>query len=502
MSDKNFVIVLDAGGSGAKCSILTTEGKIIGDSIKEWNRNKWDPTTGWESFKSVIRDTLGRTNVNPSQILAISSTAFREDFVLIDKKGEEILFSPDDRIFTIGKDLEERFGKEMYRRSGHWPTTPLMPPTRLLWLKKHDLNSFCKVSKMLMVSNWILYRLTGECACEPSNAGSSCLFDVFKKDWNWKTINEIGLPEEIFPKVLQSSEILGEVSPKASSETGLTKGTLVAMGGADAQCGILGSGGVDVGDTVAVGGTTTPILMVTDIPIIDRKIRTWFGNHVVSGRFFIESNAAITGWNYRWFRDNFAELETMASKAIGVDAYEILNREVESVPAGHSKVLAFLGSIIMNQKKCALPKGAIMGLETWASEPTRKAEIARSIIESACYAIRANCLQIEEITKDKIKKFGFCGGESKSQIWCQILTDVLGRPITVPIVNDSTTVGVSLCALVGGDRYSNLLEAVKACVKTKSVDPIQKNVKIYDKGYSKWRKVYDKIQEISSLIDS
>lgn len=502
LSDKNFVIALDAGGGGAKCAVLTTEGRIIGDSIKEWNRKTWDPKTGWDAFKSAIRDVLERTHLNPSQILAVSSTAFREDIVLINSEGEEIPFSTDKRIFDIGKDLQERFGEEIYQRSGHWPVAPLMPPPKLLWLKKYKPNLFNKVSKMLMASNWILYKLTGEYACEPSNAGSSCLFDVFKGDWNWNVINEIGLPEEIFPKVLNSSQILGKVSQKASFETGLAKGTLVIMGGADAQCGVLGSGGVDIGDTVAVGGTTTPILMVTDAPIIDRKRRTWFGNHVISGKFFLESNAGITGWAYRWFRDNFAELETMTSKVVCTDAYEFLNREVEAVPVGHSKVLAFLGSTIMDQKKLILPQGAIVGLETWSSEPTKKAEIARAVIESTCYAIRANCLQIENIAKKKIEKLGFCGGNSRSQIWCQILADILGRPVMVPESKDSTTVGVGLCASVGGGKYSNLLEAEKVCVKTRSVNPVQENVKIYDSLYVRWRKVYDKILEISKLLDN
>jgi len=502
LSDKDFVITLDAGGSGAKCTILTTEGRIVGASIKEWNRKTWDPITGWAAFKSAIRDLLEGTHIKSSQILAVSSTAFREEIVLIDSEGKEIPFSTDKRIFDIGMDLEERFGREIYKRAGHSPVAPLMAPPKLLWLKKYKPNLFNKISKMLMASNWILYKLTGEYACEPSNAGSSCLFDVHKGNWNWDIINDIGLPEDMFPEVLNSSEVLGEVSQKASLETGLTSGTLVVMGGADAQCGVLGSGGVDEGDTVAVGGTTTPILMVTDAPIIDRKRRTWFGNHVIPGKFFIESNAGVTGWAYKWFRDNFTGLETMSSMSVGEDVYEILNLEVKSIPVGYSKVLAFLGSMIMDQKNLIPPIGAIVGLDIWSSEPTKKAEIARAIIESTCYTIKGNCLQIENMAKRKIEKLGFCGGNSRSKIWCQILADVLSKPVIVPESKDSTAVGVALCASVGGEKYSSLLEAVKTCVRVRTVNPVQEEAKLYDNLYVKWRKVYDKILEISKMLNS
>ncbi len=72
----------------------------------------------------------------------------------------------------------------------------------------------------------------------------------------------------------------------------------------------------------------------------------------------------------------------------------------------------------------------------------------------------------------------------------------------VPESKDSTTVGVALCASVDGGKYSNLLEAEKVYVRKRSVNPVQGNVKIYDNLYVKWRKVNDKILEISKLLDN
>jgi autoinducer 2 (AI-2) kinase len=350
-SEDKYLLVLDAGSGGAKCSIFNTEGKWFGTTVREWDRSHWDPKNAWDSFRVAIKDLFEVSKVAPEKIVAVTSTSMREDIVIVGKDLQEIVFNLDQRVFKVGIPLEEQYGEKIYLRTGHWPTTGWMAPSKLVFLREFEPEKLKNASKVLMVNDWILFKLTGKMASEPSNACTSCFLDIEKIDWCWDIIQDIKLPKEIFPEILKNGEVLGEVSEKASRETGLKEGTLVVLGGADAQCGALGTGAINEGDTVAVGGTTTPILMILSKPIVDREYRVWSGLHVNHGQWFLESNAGATGWLYRWFRDNFATLEVAASKVTGVNAFAMLDKEAEMAPIGSRGLIASIGAGIMDLRK-------------------------------------------------------------------------------------------------------------------------------------------------------
>ena len=85
----------------------------------------------------------------------------------------------------------------------------------------------------------------------------------------------------------------------------------------------------------------------------------------------------------------------------------------------------------------------------------------------------------------------FAGGASKSKLWAQILCDVLGIPVQIPVVKEATALGAAILAAKGEGTYSSLKDAAKAMVKIeKTYAPDKALHEKYMEMYAQWRKVY------------
>jgi len=118
-----------------------------------------------------------------------------------------------------------------------------------------------------------------------------------------------------------------------------------------------------------------------------------------------------------------------------------------------------------------------------------RGDLARAIIEANCYAVRANLEQLCEITGLKVQRLGFCGGNSKSELWNEIQSAVIDKPVIVPRERDASAVGAAICAAVGAGIYKSIPEATKAMVHLE--EPVQAKKELsstYDGLYSSWIK--------------
>ena len=68
-------------------------------------------------------------------------------------------------------------------------------------------------------------------------------------------------------------------------------------------------------------------------------------------------------------------------------------------------------------------------------------DIARSVLESTCYAVRANVEQLEVAAGASFPSLRLTGGSSGSDLFPQLLADVLGKKVCVPQVAEPSAVG-------------------------------------------------------------
>jgi sugar (pentulose or hexulose) kinase len=497
-----FLMVLDFGTGAGRCSLVEVGGQKVFAAQQEWGFEappeaqpggfSFVPERFWKILGGTAKAAMVRGDIKPSEIVAVSATSIREGFVLLDVNGHEIFAVPnrDARAFAESREVGERLGQALNDISGHWPG-PNFAPSRFLWLRRHQPKVVEQSQALLMINDWILYRLCGERACEPTNASETSLFNIKTLVWDEHMMKACEIPAHIFPPIVHAGQVLGKVTPAAAAVTGLAPGTPVVVSGADTQCGVLGSGGLRSGDVVVVAGTSTPIQMVLDSAVIDPRARTWTGPYLFPGNWVLESNAGITGSVLRWFRDSFCEEEKTAAKEFGGDAYGLMEQLAQKSPIGSSGVTALMGPRIMNARLLMSPfkiSGFMVALpRSMVAEVDSKRHFVRAILESFSFAVRGNCEQLEEISGKKIQRLTVCGGSSAGEFWMQMLADTLGIPVDRPGELEASSRGAAVCAGVGVREFVDFTQGVEVLVKRgNDFEPRPENKAVYDAAYQQW----------------
>lgn len=491
---EKYILVLDAGTGAAKVSLFSFTGELVYSAYKEWHYvlpvpedpeiREFDPDHFWGIFCQLIGECLSSSRVTPQEIAAVTSTSQREGLVLLDDRGREIYAAPnlDFRAREQAEHLSQACGEEIYHRAGHWPHA-IFALARLLWFKENRPEVYEKARTLLLINDWLLYKLSGEKVCEPSNASETLLFNLKEIKWDEYLLDKFHLPPELFPRVALLGDIIGAVTPKAAVETGILEGTPVMVGGADTQCAVLGAGGCRPGHVVAVCGTSTPVQSVVAQPLIDPQARIWTGCHVVPGQWVLDSNVRPSGVVYRWLRDTL-----YAPAGAG---FEEMNEEAEQVPVGSNGVMSFLGPSISNVKDQIFYPGIIIGLKPgYEKYLSHRGFFTRSLLENIAYAVKGNMEQLEEVAGVQYPCLYVTGGGIKGRIFLDILAQVLGKPVQTTASPEATSLGAAIGAACGLKIYSSIQEACQAMVRYgKAYFPDPGKVEIYQELYTKWRKL-------------
>jgi autoinducer 2 (AI-2) kinase len=498
--NSDYLAAIDAGTGSGRCVIFDPEGRQVAIASREWTHPSipeypgafvFQTARNWPLICEAIREAIDRAKIRPDEIRGISATSMREGMVLYDEAGKEIWACPnvDSRANNeVAQMIRKGLAKKIYFKAGDW--LAITSPPRFLWIKKHEPEIFKKTAKMTMISDWILHRLTGKFATDPSIGSSSNLFQLSKRTWSDEIIDWCSLPRSIFPEVREPGTVLGEVTAEAATETGFKAGTPVVVGGADTQLGLIGISAVQPYDSATIGGTFWQQTVVTEKPIIDPKVRLRTLCHAVQGMWMTEGIGFLCGLTMRWFRDAFCEREKEIAAREGVDAYYVLEKQAEAVPPGANGVIPIF-SDVMNGKRWIHASPSFVQFNINRPDQSGRRECFRAIEESAAYVAHGHLRILDSITRRKTRGVVFCGGASKGFLWPQILCDVLGIEVKVPVVKESTALGAAICAGVGVGIFHDLKDAAKRLVKwERTLEPNEQNHQKYLKLYDRWSKVY------------
>ena len=500
--NESYIAAIDAGTGSGRCIIFGLEGRQLSSAAREWSHASipnvpgsqvFDTERNWGLLCQSTREAIDRAKINPGQIRAISATSMREGMVLYDSEGREIWACPnvDSRARAeVDQLVKKGLAKKIYFKGGDWLS--ITSPPRFLWIKKHEPSVYKNIAHVTMLADWILYRLSGEFVTDPSLGSSSDLFDLSKRAWSDDIIRWCGLRRDVFPEVREPGTIIGEVTDRAATETGLKAGTPVVVGGADTQLGLVGVGAVRPNKITIIGGSFWQQTIVTNRPVIDPKCRLRTLCHAAPNLWMTEGLGFYSGITMRWFRDAFCDREKEQAAREGVDPYYLLEKEAEGVPPGSNGVVPIF-SDLMNAKRWMHAAASFVQFNVEQPELSGKKECFRAIEESAAYISHGHLKIIQSIARHNPKEVVFCGGASKGFLWPQILADVLGLPVKVPVVKEATALGASICAGVGVGLFPNIPDAAERLMKwERDFEPNSNNHAKYVKSYEHWRKVYDR----------
>lgn len=502
---ENLLLAIDAGTGSCRAVLFDGDGTQVAIGQREYSHQGmlgvpgsqiFDTDANWRLICECIREALA--GVSADAIQAVSATSMREGMVLYDARGREIWACPnvDSRAGKEATELvQSGAAQEIYERAGDW--VAITAPARFLWIARNEPDVFAAIAHVGMLGDWILTKLSGEFVTDPSLGSSSGMFDLADREWSDRVLDLCGLDRSVFPTVVQPGSIVGTVTSQAAADTGLAKGTPVVAGGADTQLALLGIGVTQQGRFTVVGGSFWQHTIVLDEPVIDPGGRLRTLCHTEPGRWMVEGIGFYSGMVMRWFRDAFCELEQAEASRTGEDAYVLLERKAASLPPGANGVVGIFSNLMQASHWVHASPG-FLGFDVGNPALSGRIECVRAIEESAAYVSRGHLGIVKEVAALEVDEAVLTGGAAKGTLWPQIVADVLGLPVRIPVVKESTALGAAFYAGVGAGMYTDAATTSSELVRfERTFEPHATAVEAYDGLYQQWLELYRRSLELS-----
>lgn len=448
-----LVLGIDVGSTSIRCLVTDLEGRPVSLCSKPWSSytpaelaplgKEFDPEELWKLICETARKALWKAK--EGKLAGISATAQREGAVFLNREGREIYAGPnfDLRALTEGALMDQKLGKDIHSLTGHLPSF-LFTPAKLKWFKSHKPEVYDEIAAVLSIDEWVIYRLTGEKVGEVCSLGELGLIDIHTRHRSAELEERLDVPE-IYPRLFEVGAEVGKVRKGVASEIELPEEVPVVLGAPDTQCGLLGLGLQDPGEVGIVAGWSCPCCLLTAKPFFDPRL--WTGLYLFEqSPWVLESNAGELGGSWRWL-----------TQVLGKGGKEMGKEEAPS-----SGTLSFLVPRVMNMNRLGMWWGGFIFPLPPNFAGINKASLLKAALESFCFTIKSNLLQLEEVSGIGPSRIAIGGGLTQNQTFIQTLPQALGKPVFLPQIREISALGAAMCAAAGSRKFSSLEEAQKA----------------------------------------
>ncbi len=482
-----FVAALDLGTTGCRTFIFDTAGSIVASDYQEWKSIypspafvEQDANDWWASIKKTIEAAIKKSGIDKTEIISLSVANQRETIVPVDKNGNTLhnAIVWQDRRTTQEVDfIKNVIGPDKIYKTTGLTIDPYFSATKILWFKHKKPEIYAKTHKFCLVSDYIIYKLTGQFCTDFANASRTMLFDINKLSYSNDIASKMEIDLDKMPELVECGVDVGEIT---SNETFFDKKTLVVSGAGDQQAAALGVGVVRKGEIKCTTGTGSFLLAYLEEPKFDPEKRVLCSCHAIPGAWVQEASIFTTGSVLRWFRDQVAKADCMAAPE-GEDPYDIMTAEAEKSPIGANGLLMvphMVGAGAPHWNPYA--KGIIFGL----SLGHQRKDLYRAVLESVAFEIRKN-IEIFKTLGITPNELRLTGGGSRSDFWNQIISDVLGVVCVRNVIEEATSVGAAILAAAGAGVFPDIAKAAEnLCKVDKKWLPNDVQYRFYDKLYN------------------
>jgi glycerol kinase len=450
-----MILAIDQGTTGTTCLVFDASAELIGRAYREieqhFPRPGWvehDAAEIWEVSRAVAGEALDDAGVGPGELQAVGITNQRETVCVWDPETGEPLHRA-----LVWQDRRTAERCDQLRDAGHEPLVrertglvldPYFSGTKIEWLLANveGLRERAESGRAAFgtVDSWLLFKLTGEHVTDPSNASRTLLYGLRSGTWDPELCDLLGVPQRALPEVRASCGVLG--TTRAGALPGHDQVPVAGVAG-DQQAALFGQACLDRGLGKNTYGTGSFVLLNTGstppppAPGLLATVAWRVGERTA---YALEAAIFVTGAAVQWLRDGLgligaaAETEELAAS---LDS----NDDVYFVPA-----LTGLGSPHWDP----YARGTIVGL----TRGNGRAHLARAALESIAYqtvdAIRA----MERAGAEPLAELRVDGGATANRWLMQFQADVLGVPVVVPEVAETTALGAAYLAGVGVGEWT------------------------------------------------
>jgi sugar (pentulose or hexulose) kinase len=491
---RDLALGIDCSTTAAKVVAWDRGGKAAGEGRSALEQLRLRPLQSeqraedwWEATQAAIA-SLMRT-IDAERIAGICITHQRESFVPVDERNQglrDALLWDDARSQDELDELGTRFGHDrLHRRTGRGPSVA-QAFSKLLWLVRHEPEVAARTHRFMDVHGFLVQRLTGRFTTSLASADSFGLTDIQREAWADDLITAIGLDPGQFCDTVKPGTVIGEVTAEAARATGLPAGIPVVAGLGDGQAACLGAGVTSLDRAYLNLGTAVTGGPVGRSYLTDRSCRTLYGGAPNTFLFenVLRGGLATMTWFMRRLGDS---LEGPADFA----RYEAAARELG--PGSGGLLLVPYWNHVTSPYWDTAASGVVVG---W-HHGHRREHLFRAIEEGIAYEHRLAMEGIQAATGERIREHVILGGGSNSDLWCQIMADVLGATVTRAHTAEATNLGAGILCAFGVGWYRSVEDAAAAMTGVAaSFQPDERARALYDELFTQvYRPLFPAIQQ-------
>ena len=483
---------LDVGTTGCKLSVYDDLGNFVFNSYREYSVERKNGTheIHAEDVFYAVCDVIGDA-VKTHTLEAIGVTTFGETFVALDENDSVLLPSmlyTDPRGEAECCELSERMGEErLIQITGVKPHSMYSLP-KIMWIKKNLPNVYAKIKRILLMEDYIIYKLCGNAVIDYSLAARTMALDIRNKCWSREVFEAAEVDISLMSELVSAGNVAGELKRELAERFGINYEIRIVNGSHDQVAATVGAGILESGEAMDGTGTVECVVPVFDhVPDSETLYREGYSivPYVFENTYVCYALSFTGGAVLKWFRDQFAK-----QYAGMKNAYALLDSEISDQPTGLLVLPHFAGAA--NPYMDNGSRAAILGLtlEHTASD------VYKALMEGVTYE---NMVNIEHLESFGIKpdKIYATGGGATSDVWMQIKADILNRSVTALSAKEVGACGTCMLVGVGIGLYKDLYDAKGYFVKEKKTCyPNSERAEVYQKYYGAYRKIYDAVRPI------
>lgn len=497
--NRDLVIGVDCSTTAAKAVVWNTAGHAVAEGRASFELRSTQPGWGeqnaedwWEATRTAIRRAAQNTDAR--RIAAVCVTHQRETFACVTEDGAPL------RPAMLWLDVRAtaevaEFGTPDVHRTTGKPPNPTPSWYKLLWLRRHEPDTLVRADRVVDVAAYLVHKLTGHWRTSWASADPMGVLDMRTFDYDDDLLAAAGLRREQLPELAPPGAVLGEVSAALAADLGLPHSVPVVAGVGDGQSAGLGTGTVEPGSAYLNLGTGLISGTYSETYSTGVEYRVMAGG--VPRTYVFETFIGGGTFNISWFVEKFSGVDTRAL-GLNLSAEQILETAAAQLPPGAEGLLAlpyWTGALTPYWDSNA--RGTLVGL----TGSHGKAHVYRAILEGLAFEQRLLTDGAEAVLDKPLERIVVLGGGSRSAVWCQIIADVLRRPLLVAREAEATCLGAGMLAAAAVGLHPSIRDAATAMSDTGAVYlPHDGRADTYDRLYGVYRQLYPRLKDVFAQL--
>lgn len=432
-----IVLGVDLGTLGMKviaveaesAQVLAAVGAPIENLTPAPGQLEQEPEAWWLSLCRLTRTLLSERDIPAAAVAAIGLSGHMHSIVPLRPDGTVA------RNCIVWADTRSQPQADRIAETNRPLWNPAIAPyslAKILWLREHEPTVYNEIDKLLFTKDYLRFRLTGEIGTDYSDASGSLMWDFSTRDWDGALLAELGISRSLLPPAQGSGEAAGKLTPAAARDLGLGPGVIVAHGGGDAACAVVGSGLPDRDTLMINAGTAVQVIDMQDAPRRydpSRGVRYLF-ELGLEGRTFAIGALNSAGHSLDWWRK-------LLDPAMSYAAFNALAAAEATAPEDP----LFLPYLQGTGTPYLLdgPYGSFVQLSATAD----KAALTRAVLDGVAFGIKHCAEALVGEAGLAAKSILFTGGVPKNPLMRAILAGVFGGEIRYRDFSDMSALGAA-----------------------------------------------------------